>query len=229
MKINVIATGSSGNLYELVDKIGNSMIIEAGMPRAAFVKYRIGKEPPEMCVISHKHMDHYHNWGEFAAICPTYVFERENVSENWKALGFEMKHGEGKTMVYIVKSLVENQFLFFGTDFEPEPRNEQLFEYLKMLKVENFLIECNYNDYLLHMEDVSDDMKKQCKRHLGDNDLIKFIKEINPKSPKIITIHGSNRLSADTYTKKYLNSKLLNATVAVATGAKSGTKNLFNI
>lgn len=229
MKINVIATGSSGNLYELIDKNGNSMILEAGMPRATFVKYRVGKEPPEMCIISHKHMDHHQYWGEFAAITQTTIFERENVSENWKALGFEMKHGEGKTMVYIIKSLVENQFLFFGTDFEFEPQNLELFEYLQTLKVENYLIECNYNDYLMHLEDVTEEMKRQCKRHLSDNNLIKFIKKVNPKNPKIITIHGSNRLSADTYTKKYLNSKLLNATVFVAIGAKNNQKDLFII
>jgi len=79
------------------------------------------------------------------------------------------------------------------------------------------------------MNDVTDDMKKQCSRHLSDNDVIKFIKKTGAKNPKIITIHGSNRLSADTYTKKYLSSKLITSTVEVAVGVKGNVKNIFII
>jgi Cft2 family RNA processing exonuclease len=225
MKINVIATGSTGNLYELVDNSGNSIIIEAGMPRATFVKYRVGREPPEMCIISHKHMDHHQYWGEYAAITQTHIFKDRCESANWKAFGIPLKHGDGQTMTFIIKSLVENKFLFFGTDIEFEPQNLELFEALKYYNVENYLIECNYNDYLFHL--ATDEQRHGCSRHFSDNDVISFIRKVNPKNPKIITIHGSNRLSADTYTKKYLSSKLLNATVQVAVGAKNNQKNLF--
>jgi hypothetical protein len=64
---------------------------------------------------------------------------------------------------------------------------------------------------------------------MGDNDVVNFMRIVKPKNPKIILIHGSNRLSADTYTKKYIGGKLLNATVEVATGVKNGVKNLFII
>lgn len=228
MKINVIATGSAGNLYELVDNAGNSMLIEAGMPRATYVKYRIGKIPPEMCIISHGHMDHSKYKGEFEAVIPVYLAKEKNVSEHWKAFGFLCKHGETETMVFIIKSLVEDKFLFFGTDFE-YGKYDFLFKNLIRLKVEVFLIECNYNDCLIHCEDVTEEMINQCKRHLGDNSLIKFIKKTEAKNPKIITIHGSNRLSADTYTKKYISSKLITSTVNVATGVKGGQKNIFII
>lgn len=182
-----------------------------------------------MCLISHKHMDHHQYWGEFAAIMPTHIFKDRCESQNWKAFGIPLKHGEGQTMTFIIKSLVENKFIFFGTDIEFEPQNEELFLTLKKFEVENYLIECNYNDFLIHCEDVSDEMRKQCKRHLSDNNLINFIKKTGAKNPKIITIHGSNRLSADTYTKKYISSKLLNSTVFIAVGAKNNQKDLFNI
>jgi len=228
MKINVIATGSSGNLYELLDKDGNSILIEAGMPRSTYVKYRIGKIPPEMCIISHGHLDHSKYKGEYEAVIPVYFMELQNRSEHFSANGYLTKHGEGQTMVFIIWSKVENKFLFFGTDFE-FGNYEGLFLNLNHYKVENFLIECNYNDFLIHCEDVSDDMKKQCGRHLSDNDVINFIKKSGAKNPKIITIHGSNRLSADTYTKKYINSKLMTATVQVSTGVKGNQKNIFII
>jgi hypothetical protein len=52
---------------------------------------------------------------------------------------------------------------------------------------------------------------------------------VAPKNPKIILIHGSNRLSADVYTKKLISSKIINSTVDVAVGAKKGVKNIFTI
>ena len=226
MKINVIATGSAGNLYELIDKDGNSMLIEAGMPRATYVKFRVGVAPPEMCIISHPHMDHAKYKGEFEAVLPTYLAQEQNVSRNWKAFGFKMKHGETSSLSFIIKSLVEGRFLFFGTDMEMGNYSD-LFKSLKFYHVENFLIECNYNDYLFHL--ANDEQRRGCSRHLSDNDVVNFIKKSGAKNPKIITIHGSNRLSADTYTKKYISSKLITSTVEVAVGVKWNQKNLFII
>ena len=150
MKINVIATGSSGNLYEIVDKDGNSMLIEAGMPRATYVKYRIGKQPPEMCIISHSHSDHSKFKGEFQAVIPTHFMPKKIKGKNWSVIGFEVKHGDTPTMCFIIKSLVEEKLLFFGTDFEFNDYNK-LFLNLIHHEVEIFLIECNYNDYLFHL------------------------------------------------------------------------------
>lgn len=227
MIINVIATGSSGNLYELIDKWGNSMLIEAGKPRSEYMKHKISNQAPEMCIVSHNHMDHAHFVGEFKAMIPVYVSQRKNTSTNWKAIGFEVNHGEGKSTAFIIKSLVEEKFLFFGTDFEFSKDYTELYESLKYLKVENYLIECNYNDFLFHL--ATPEQRLGCSRHFSDNDVVNFMRIINPKNPKIITIHGSNRLSGDTYTKKQISSKLINATVSVAVGAQNGVKNLFSI
>ena len=226
MKINVIATGSAGNLYELIDRDGNSMLIEAGMPRQTYIKHRVGKLPPEMCIISHQHMDHAKYKGEFEAVSPTYLAQEQNTSQNWKAFGFKMKHGETSSLSFIIKSLVEDKFLFFGTDME-FGNYISLFKMLNFYHVENFLIECNYNDYLFHL--ANDEQRRGCSRHLSDNDVVNFIKKSGAKNPKIITIHGSNRLSADTYTKKYISSKLITSTVEVAVGVKGNQKNLFII
>lgn len=226
MKINVIATGSAGNLYEIVDCNGNSILIEAGKPRSYYMAHKIGKVAPEMCIISHGHSDHAQYIKEFEAMMTVKFMMRQNTSANFKALGFEMKHGEGKSMSYIIKSLVEDKFVFFCTDAEAGDYPE-LFKELKRLNVENYLIECNYNDFLYHLADEL--QRTGCDRHLSDNDVVNFIRKIKPKTPKIITIHGSNRLSADTYTKNYIGSKIINSTVMVATGNKNGVKNLFNI
>ena len=233
MKINVIATGSAGNLYEIIDNSGNSIVIEAGMPRATYMKFREGNKAPEMCIVSHKHMDHAQHIGEFRAVIPTFLSPEKAESENFKAMGFSMKHGGEVCYSFIIKSLSENKFLFFGTDFEmlDEVQNplgySSLFQALKFYEVENYLIECNYNDYLYHL--ANEQQRIGCDRHLSDNDVVRFMRMAGVKSPKIITIHGSNRLSADTYTKKYISSKILGSVVYVATGVKGGQKNIFLI
>ena len=167
MKINIIATGSAGNLYELVDSEGNSMVIEAGAPRATFVKYRIGKIPPEMCIISHSHSDHAQYKGEFQAVMPTFLAQEKNVSENWKAFGFDLNHGDARTTTFLIKSLVENKFLYFATDIQYDEETSSVCDILNELSVENFLIECNYNDYLFHL--ATDEQRIGCSRHLSDN------------------------------------------------------------
>ncbi len=226
MKINVIATGSSGNLYELIDNSGNSMIIEAGMPRHELMKHRVGISPPEMCIISHGHTDHSQYKGEYQALMTTYFMPERCNSDSFAVIGFETKHGDTKTIVFIINLLKEGKMLFFGTDFE-YGEYPQLFASLGYHKVENYLIECNYTDYLYHLAD--DQMRIGCDRHLSDNDVVRFIRKINPRNPKVITIHGSNRLSVDSSVKKNISSKLLTATVHVATGAKNGVKNVFII
>ena len=227
MKINVIATGSAGNLYELIDKDGNSMLIEAGMSRATYVKFRVGVTPPEMCIISHSHMDHAQYKGEFMAVMPVYLAQEKNISEHFKVFGLPLNHGDVITMTFLIRSLVENKFIYFATDVQFDNLAEDVCDDLRHFKVENFLIECNYNDYLFHL--ATDEQRQGCSRHLSDNDVIKFIRKSGAKNPKIITIHGSNRLSADTYTKKYLSSKLITSTVNVAVGVKGGQKNIFII
>ena len=124
--------------------------------------------------------------------------------------------------------MVEDKFLFFATDLQYNYNLfNRIFFYIQRYKVQNFLIELNYNDYLYKLAD--ENQRIGCDRHFSDNDVVRFIRKSGAEEPKIITIHGSNRLSADTYTKKYLSEKLPAAKVFVATGAKQGIKDIYKI
>lgn len=228
MIINVISTGSSGNLYELLDSKGNSIILEAGEPRYKYMKYRDGITPPEMVIITHSHGDHSFYANQYEMMCTVHRWKQRAESTNFKAFGFKVVHGDVLNYAYLIKLLQDDEFLFFATDWEYEEESLQpIFEALKFYKVENFLIECNYNDYLYHLAD--EEQRIGCDKHFSDNDLIKFIKKTNAKEPKIITIHGSERLSGDAYIKKIIKGRIPNATVAVSVGAKNGVKNLFKL
>lgn len=227
MKINVIATGSAGNLYEIIDNKGNSMLIEAGIPRDTYMEFREGITPPEMAIVSHNHSDHAERIGQYRALMPTHLSQPKSESKSFKAMGFKVNHGEILCYAFLIKLLVEDKFLFFGTDFQYSDDYTALYQALNFYKVENYLIECNYNDYLYHL--ASQEQRIGCDRHLSDNNLIRFMKKAGAKFPKIITIHGSNRLCSDIYTKKLLSSKIPGSSVFVATGAKGGVKNIFLI
>ena len=228
MKINVISTGSSGNLYELLDSKGNSIILEAGEPRHKFMEYREGITPPEMVIITHKHGDHAYYANQYEMMCTVHRWKQRAESTNFKAFGFKVVHGDVLNYAYLIKLLIDDEFLFFATDWEYEEDSLQpILKALKHFKVENFLIECNYNDYLYHLAEK--EQRIGCDRHFSDNDLIRFIKKVGAKEPKIITIHGSERLSGDAYTKKMIKGRVPNATVAVSVGAKNGVKNLFKL
>lgn len=222
-----MATGSAGNLYELIDSSGNSMLIEAGMSRSFYMMHKFARTAPEMCVISHLHPDHSQYRGEFSAMIPVHLSPEFAESDSFKVSGFQLKHGEMHCTAFIIESKVDGSLLFFGTDFEFSPDYDSLYNELIERRVENFLIECNYNDFLYHL--VTPEQRIGCSRHLSDNDVVNFMRIVKPRNPKIITIHGSNRLSGDTYTRKHLMKKFPNATVAVAVGAKNGNQNLFII
>ncbi len=228
MRINCISTGSSGNLYELLDGKGNSIILEAGEPRHKFMEYREGETIPEMVIITHKHGDHAYCANEYEMICPVHRWQQRAESDNFIAFGFEVLHGDVLNYAYLIKLLQDDDFLFFATDLEYEEESlKKILQALNHFKVENFLIECNYNDYLYHLAEK--EQRIGCDRHFSDNDLIRFIKKVGAKEPKIITIHGSERLSGDAYTKKMIKGRIPNATVAVSVGAKNGVKNLFKL
>ena len=63
--------------YEIIDNKGNSMLIEAGVSRATFMKLKENLKAPEMCIISHKHLDHYQYFAEYKAMIPTFLQERK--------------------------------------------------------------------------------------------------------------------------------------------------------
>lgn len=228
MRVNIIATGSTGNLYEVIDSKGNSILLEAGVPRTEFAKYREGKKTHEMCIISHKHSDHAQFWETYEMICPVHRWKQRAASENFKAYGFEVEHAGVLNYAYLIKLLADDEFLFFATDLEYEDESiNYIVKYLKAYSVDKFLIECNYNDYLYHLADKI--QRIGCDRHFSDNDLVRFIRLIGVKNPTIITIHGSNRLSADSYTRKFIQGKFPAGKVGVAIGGKNNVKNIFNL
>ena len=77
MIINVISTGSSGNLYELLDSKGNSIILEAGEPRYKHMKYREATTAPEIVITTHSHGDHAFYANQYEMMCTVHRLDNE--------------------------------------------------------------------------------------------------------------------------------------------------------
>lgn len=228
MIINVIATGSQGNLYEIIDSRGNSLLLEAGVGRAEYAKYREGEKVPEMCIITHKHTDHAYYAGQFEMICEVHRWTKQAQSEHFVTFGYQVEHGGVLCYAYLIHLIADDDFLFFMTDAQwSDDHFKPIFEDLKKSHVRKFLIECNYNDYLYSL--ATDEQRVGCDRHFSDNDVVNFIRAVGVQDPRIITIHGSNRLSGNSYTKKYISKKFPLGRVMVANGGTNGVKNLFKI
>lgn len=228
MTVNVIGTGSSGNLYEIIDEDGNILLIEAGLDVEKYIKHKIGTKTPEIMVISHEHSDHAQYRNHWASVMRVEFMPEVLDTAHWKVRGFFVKHGDCPCHAFIIQSEVERKKVLFATDFEYDDDHiNALIDVCRDYSVKNYLIECNYNDYLYHL--ATDEQRRGCDRHFSDNDVVKFIREVGVTTPKIILIHGSNRLCADTYTKQYLTGKLPTASVGIAVGVKQNTKNLFKL
>lgn len=233
MTINAIATGSSGNLYEIIDSKGSNILLEAGVSRSVFTKYRESKKIPEMLLISHKHGDHSYYANEYAMVCQVWKWKPTAESKSFKAFGWEVKHGDVLNYAYLIELKNDNDYLFFATDFEWDTETiNPIISDLKMLrkkgvKVEKFLIECNYNDFLFHK--AKPEQRIGNDNHFSDNDLIRFLRATGVGAPKVITIHGSDRLLRDSYTQAYIGAKFPQGVIRVARGGFQGQKDLFNI
>src|SRR5678815_238005 len=102
----------------------------------------------DRCIITHSHGDHSYHANNYEMICTVHRWKQRAESENFKAFGYEVKHGNVLTYAYLIKLIADNEFLFFATDLEYEEESlEPIMDDLKKMKVNRFLIECNYNDY----------------------------------------------------------------------------------
>lgn len=229
MIVNVIGTGSGGNLYELIDEQNNVLVIEAGLSVETFMKYKITKQPPEALIVSHAHSDHYEYHRDWSKYVNVELSPRELDLPSWGISSFDVKHGDIKNVAFIIESKAEDKKILFATDLEYDDEGliDELANECRERDVRYFLLECNYNDYLYHL--ATSEQRIGCDRHFSDNDVVRFIRNAKPKAPRLILIHGSNRLCADSYTMNYIGKKLPNAIVKIAIGGKGGVKNIFKL
>lgn len=233
MEFYVKKTGSAGNSYYLSDIAGNTLMIEAGVKPDVS---RIGN--CEGLLISHTHGDHYAYIEWFLNFANQISIEdfKTKETENFEITALPMLHYKDASyedhincQSFLIFSKIERKMIFFATDFfykRQADYYEKHFKILQTKKIDLIAIECNYNDMLINIVDMPDSYKKSSKNHMSDHQTADFVsKFVNPnKITKIITLHGSNRLSIDREVKDVISKKLPNSIVIVA---KNETKYKF--
>ena len=191
MKIKVLATGSSGNSYALIDEGGNALIIEAWLnPHTVLenLKNENIRKYAGWCY-SHEHGDHF-----VYNISKQYdMYFGKKISE-FAVVSFPLlhdrKHPKFKNSGFVIQTRCRKTILF-ATDFYEIP--EVVLCELEKISFDAILIECSYNNFIY--KDFEEEKKAQLKNHCSDDKCVDYVSRIcgEKKQTQILTIHKSER------------------------------------
>lgn len=180
MKLQIHATGSSGNCYLLESK-SSQLIVEVGV-----IPTGVDYPKCEGYIVSHEHNDHSKFINKLDGL--KYINEFQYDSEFWKIVNFPQKHGDTKSDIFLIRNLEEEKNILFATDLEAI--NKPDLAIFNKLPITLLMIEMNYNfeTYL-----AGGRSKYGSSSHLSDNLAIMYTRLINPR--QVVYIHPSERFS----------------------------------
>lgn len=221
MKIEPIASGSSGNCYK-VSNGETALLIECGIPYLKIQeKLNFKLSEIDACLISHEHSDHskdykkllnfgtkvYMTEGTKAALDPCdyriEILEREDQEfyKDFKIGSFRIKpfktiHDAREPVGFLIKDLISKESLVFITDSK----------YCKYkFSVDYMLLEVNYTARAINQNPNLDPrLRKRIKEtHMSLETAIDFISKCDTKKIKMIyLIHLSDNNSEEHFIKE---------------------------
>lgn len=163
MRIEIIASGSSGNAYALHQEGGAPLLIEAGINYKrlqAALKHRVTRLAGAL--ISHEHGDHakaardlmragvdvYATAGTFEALGLTghrahtlVPLRAEVISEDWTVLPFKAVHDAAEPVGFVIRARDGDRLLYLSDSAYCEPTFEGL---------THVMVEANYSESIMH-------------------------------------------------------------------------------
>lgn len=220
MTIEVIRTGSAGNLIKLADPV-TSILIEAGF-KINTIKQLLDFNLSEIngVIISHEHCDHavgvkglikagkntFMSEGTKQALNLTdsynlYTFHKSDDAYKKVVIGslevtpFEVYHDAAEPVGFVIYSTITKERLLFATDTGALPYNFPILHYI--------LLEINYSEKVLR--ELYDQgkvnlshYKKVRETHLSEDNAIEFLKRQDLSYVKeFYAIHRSEKHSSD--------------------------------
>ncbi len=208
MKIDVIASGSTGNCY-LISDGKTKLMLECGIP---FKKLQravgFGLSSISGCLITHEHKDHSHSVSNLLRMginchmsagtanalnvsgyrVKTVAAGRQFQAGTFLIVPFTAQHDAAEPLSYLIYSTVTKERLVFVTD--------SYYVANRLPPCEYYLIECNYIDELVS-ESTPDALKARLwTSHMSLKTTIAFFREQNlVKCKSIYLIHLSNARS----------------------------------
>lgn len=197
LTLNCISTGSDGNCY-LLDYNNQILILDLGIKYRTLLLNLEDVRNVAGAIVTHKHKDHDYLNGKLltSEMVESFVNvlspENSEIGKvyqlgNFKIIPVEHKHNV-KCFGYLIK--IDNQVIYYATDMQYPIGFENL-------KVDHFIIECNYIDKLRDKELLSTNsnpihLNGIAKNHCSLETLVEYFGKLNYKPKSILTIHSSN-------------------------------------
>lgn len=212
MQIINLASSSNGNSYIIQTRSGTTLLLEAGLPfpklRKAIAEHGIYLTDIDACIATHEHSDHAESLKSISRFIPVFT-TKEAISQRniigAKALSSWEKITIKKTIItpfsvlhdvpafgFVIEDSQER--LFFANDTSMIKWN------FKDYKFDYILIECNYCDEILEVnESIDPKVKERIKNsHMALSTTFKFLKNyINKNDAEVYLIHLSNNNSSE--------------------------------
>ncbi|MDY2986118.1 MAG: MBL fold metallo-hydrolase [Peptoniphilus sp.] len=208
MKIEIFASGSSGNCYKVSNE-DTALLIECGIPIKEIRKKLNYNLDVDACLVTHEHGDHskackellrsgtmvYMSKGTKDALCLDspflytfksyhggYVLHRIN---SFTVLPFEVIHDAREPVGFFIRDTINCESLVFITDTQYIPYSFNM-DYL--------MLEINYVSETINNADVHESLRKRIKEsHLSLETALDFLKKCDlSKCKKIYILHLSS-------------------------------------
>lgn len=220
LKIDIVASGSSGNCY-IVEDAGQKIIIDPGINYKRIQRASNFKLTSyDFCLISHEHKDHCQAAKDIAKLgipilTSAGTFDAMNIEfadfyrlhsetevklKNWKVLPFSLQHDAVEPLGFLVLSPSGSKLLY-ATD--------TYYIRYRFRAVTHYMVECNYSmDILRSNKSIPKKVKDRIiSSHFELENVKKFFsKEDLSKTRKIYLIHLSENNSDENRFNKEIES-----------------------
>lgn len=197
LKLHCISTGSGGNSYILYYK-DRLLILDLGVKYRTFLTALDKVDNIDGALITHEHSDHdyrgaKHRNSEIVKNFTTVLTPKNSevgktyLLGEFKVIPVEHKHNV-KCYGYIIKA--GNEIIYYATDMAYPIKFDNL-------KIDHFLIECNYINSIREKELMKNDsntlhLNELIKNHCSLETLVDYFGSLDYKPKNILTIHSSN-------------------------------------
>jgi len=215
MKITCLASSSTGNCY-VIDDGHNKLLLEGGIPFKKIVsklnEHQLKFSDFVGCLVSHSHNDHAKAIRELSRFIQIngsketleHFFDLTDLRiinnkiwtlysglktklKTYEIIPFSTEHDCPGSLGFIIKSNTTNEIMLFATD------TKYILYNLSRYKFDSIMIECNYNEELLDIQDINPALKKRLiNSHMSLTTCVKTLKSFDlSRCKEIYLIHLS--------------------------------------
>lgn len=197
MRINILSTGSKGNCA-IIDNGQSKIMIDCGLKFEDIITHKaFGKfSDYEVCLETHKHIDHSKSTKEFAKFID--IIDTNNIAnksydfEHWKVLPFEVQHNI-KCYGYLIKDKISGKNILWATDFNNIP-------ILNGVRIDIACLECNYDEETITKKIINcEDTYSHYEYHNSLENLVGYMEQLPRKLNMLVLLHKSNDSNLNEY------------------------------